>query len=788
MLKALTNIQDEGPEGVSSLLSGHAGIPKTLKFLPPTTSSEESSFLLSGGEDKTLKVWTVRKQFDSSRCVQSVSDAHKSPIVSLATVAIPGSKTALVVSGSVAMDLKIWLFDAGSLQLLQSISIANLRCIPLALALTTIGQNDEGLVLAAGGSSSIIHILTSSGKSGGFQFAKQASLTGHEGWIRSLDFQKGDGASSSDILLASASQDKYVRLWRISQGTEAPVVSSTDGDAVLPGKSPSNKAHHLTVANVSYFVTFDSLLLGHDDWIYTARWHPTRPQLLSTSADNSLSIWEADPASGIWITTARLGELSREKGATTATGSTGGFWTGLWSPSGTSVTTLGRTGSWRRWTHSEAGGWTQATAVTGHTRAVTGLAWQADGAYLLSAGADQTTRLHAECGGAGDGGAWRELARPQIHGYDLNCIAALGGGRFVSGADEKLYRVFREPRAAARLRARLTGGEVLSSAEEDDLPDAADMPVLGLSNKAVVEGGGGGRGGGGGEGAQDHNMATAEDPLDINHPPFEDALSRHTLWPEMEKLYGHGYEVCAVAAARGGHVVATACKASSVNHAVVRLFETARWTEVRPPLAAHSLTVARLRFSADNALLLSVGRDRQWAVFQAKEAGGVEYDLLQRMEKAHTRMILDCSWAPAGEGMKAAFVTAGRDKCVKVWVEGEKDGKMVFGLAATLAQKSPVTAVDFLDRQTKSGSYLLAVGTEAGQLSLLSLSPSDLKVASTVELDARLVRSADTWEASMLTNTAAFVFRNPSYSLHGDRLDPPSQGSCISPSPGRTTR
>ena len=38
--------------------------------------------------------------------------------------------------------------------------------------------------------------------------------------------------------------------------------------------------------------------------------------------------------------------------------------------------------------------------------------------------------------------AWNELARPQVHGYDMSCIAALDDFRFVSGAEEKVIRGF----------------------------------------------------------------------------------------------------------------------------------------------------------------------------------------------------------------------------------------------------------------------------------------------------------------------------------------------------------
>lgn len=41
---------------------------------------------------------------------------------------------------------------------------------------------------------------------------------------------------------------------------------------------------------------------------------------------------------------------------------------------------------------------------------------------------------------------WHEISRPQIHGYDMQCLAMVGRFRFVSGADEKVLRVFQAPR------------------------------------------------------------------------------------------------------------------------------------------------------------------------------------------------------------------------------------------------------------------------------------------------------------------------------------------------------
>jgi hypothetical protein len=64
---------------------------------------------------------------------------------------------------------------------------------------------------------------------------------------------------------------------------------------------------------------------------------------------------------------------------------------------------------------------------------------------------DQTTRIH----GLLPTNAWRELARPQVHGYDLVGVQFLDALKFVSIADEKVARVFEAPKAFVRLAKSL---------------------------------------------------------------------------------------------------------------------------------------------------------------------------------------------------------------------------------------------------------------------------------------------------------------------------------------------
>ncbi|KAI2470325.1 WD40 repeat-like protein [Annulohypoxylon bovei var. microspora] len=744
---ALWRPHNSTPRGVTNLLSGHKDVVKAVRFLPEL-EGESTTYLLTGSDDQCLKVWALSADSDDAggaSCIQTVH-AHTAPVNCIATLhgrTSPGSALRIFATGGADASIKIWVLEGNEIRLLQTLKTAP-KFFPLSIALSTLSQDGEGLVLAVAGTRDIVQVFVASSSTSP-EFQLQATLSGHEGWIRSLDFTWESNSPESDLILASASQDKYVRLWRFHQGKELPAATVNGADpsmgAFLPGRSPSNKAHRLNASEKDFSITFEALLLGHDDWIYSAKWYSDpstgKRQLLSTSADNTLAIWEADPSSGIWVTTVRLGEISREKGATTATGSTGGFWTGLWSPDGSSVACLGRTGCWRLWDHSAAQDqWMPRIGISGHTRSVTGIAWSKNGDFLLSTSADQTTRLHASWAKGGGAGTWHEMARPQIHGYDLNCIDSLGDSRFVSGADEKLMRVFEEPKAVARLLHRLcdvAGGDV------EAMPDAANMPVLGLSNKAIE--------------AVDDDLevrvpAAAEtldrdalDPgttvrrsaLEMEHPPLEDSLSRHTLWPEIEKLYGHGYEISCLAVSHDGTLVASACKASSVNHAVIRLFETERWTEVKPPLTAHSLTTTRLRFYPDDRYLLSVGRDRQWAVFERDNKNKQSYKLLQSNPKGHSRMILDAAWAPSTSSL--VFATAGRDKQVKIWRQSLADsGDSAMTCTTTIPETHPVTAIDFLHRDTENGTFLLAVGTEIGKISIYSIDAISFNVSSTLNL------------------------------------------------------
>ena len=705
--------------GVQALLNGHEETVTAVRILP----WEGGSVIASGSADRTIRIWeSSNRSLIGFHCAV-VLRGHRGSINCLAVRA----GHSLIVSGAADATVRVWRIGRSGkavegvlLQVIRSSS----RTFPLTVALHAHGS-PTCLFLAVAGTKQDVLIYASDSAEDSLEFNDVATLTGHEAWIRSLDFAGDSGDPKSDLFLASASQDRYIRIWRIGK-TKSNVHPKAPGPPNGPGRPHgglvASKNVGFCVAGRSYVAGFEALLSGHEDWVQSVSWNTgaSGKRLLSASADNSLSIWEPDATSGTWACTSRLGDVSAQKGATTATGSFGGLWLGLWGPSGTSLAALGRTGSWRRWNQSLPDErWIQSAAITGHFKGVTGLAWAKEGEYLLSTSLDQTTRVHA-CMRQGARQTWHEISRAQIHGYDINCIDSLKADMFVSGADEKLLRVFTKPRSTALLLGEFSGTEVRGLSH---LPSAATMPTLGLSSKTMdpVSGLNG--------------FDTAVSAPSASTPvhkgiqaemtsvllPTEDDLARNTLWPEIEKLYGHGCEIAAVTASHNGKVIASACKSSSLEHSVIRLYETESWREIKPSLSAHTLTVNCLKFSQDDRYLLSVGRDRQHTVFERDETSNVTYRALSVHPKSHSRMILGAAWAPLGH--RTVFATAGRDKLIKIWELAGGSSQV----RTSISTSDAVRSIEFHPRASHIG-LLLACGTESGEVSVYCIASSSLSV------------------------------------------------------------
>ncbi|SCZ88370.1 BZ3500_MvSof-1268-A1-R1_Chr2-1g04366 [Microbotryum saponariae] len=811
-LVALCESNSPTAHGIHKTLAGHEGNLTALRFSKtPSSNPTPSRHLVTGDSLGQVRLW---KQHSKTQqwSTRAVLSGHVKSISAVATVALGDGSNGdhfLVFTASSDASIRVWRIrtDAEP-ELVQKIDtkgkiplsletsflpasssqsqgvfppssrllLTNPVCFFPGVALA-VGSTDKRLAIYASPTASSIKVghpnqfllITARAHISPFQFTKSLSLEGHSDWIRCLSFITpipADAPSSStstslnydiassEVLLASGSQDNYIRLWRFSP---APVRTDsmtglTSGLEALDALDQSTssaegelrlKSHQFIVGDPSspscesFACASEAVLLGHDAWVTGLRWSPLVDpkdglRLLSASADRSMILWTPTPvvatsvpdedtsqsstlkgasSSSIWTSSRRFGEFSSATNL--------GFFGALWGFNARTVLANGWGGSWHAWRRKEAEegeaeSWDPIVATTGHFGEVRCAEWEPEGEYLMSAGHDMATRLHGPWRRKGPHGAqietWHELARPQIHGYPLSSIAFLDRLSFVSGADEKIVRVFSAPGNLVKSLNQLSQIEFVQDGE--DRPMAANVPPLGLSNRAIgksdaeeeqipkeAEGG-------------LYTTAFSNASLTVpDHPPYEEHLLGSTLWPEIEKLYGHGYELLSIAARRSegrsssSQLIATSCKATVEQHAVVRLFEPKLGKMVGPKdgLKGHSLSITKVVFGGEGGKwLLSVSRDRSWRVFKRTE----DEDLYRPHKagvKAHARIIWDACFSPDAE----TFFTASRDKSVKVW------STSTWHEIETIKFEEAATAVACT---RNGGKDVLAVGLENGEI------------------------------------------------------------------------
>lgn len=195
---------------------------------------------------------------------------------------------------------------------------------------------------------------------------------------------------SNNIYLVSSSQDRGIRIWKmaprnsISNGhginwKEVSLSSYIEGPVLVAGSS-------------SFQISLESLLIGHEDWVYSVEWQAPlvasadglayhQPQsILSASMDKTMMIWQPEKTSGIWMNVVTVGELSH---------CALGFYGGHWSPNGDSILAHGYGGSFHLWKNVDNDNWLPQKVPSGHFASVTDIAWARSGDYVLSVSHDQ---------------------------------------------------------------------------------------------------------------------------------------------------------------------------------------------------------------------------------------------------------------------------------------------------------------------------------------------------------------------------------------------------------------
>lgn len=290
-------------------LLGHQDSVTAVAWVSDVDTDSTTHYLVSGSTDGTVILWKVQLDVDqNTKCpwvmLQNFSNHHGGPVTCVAVGRMSPSDCSCVLvttGGDGCVSILCSEGNEYNFHEQQRLSFGTklVHCAALAHVVHPEVNNTHALILAMGFVDGSVQVYSSSGNNISFSLA--CNLVGHQNWVRGIDFIRTEGGK---ILLASGSQDRYIRLWSIHKSEPDSSVSLDSLGITKYAPKP-----RVDLGGVSYDIILESLLVGHEDWVMSVAWNKQKSHvlssaevtLLSSSMDRTMILWRKDVDSGAII-------------------------------------------------------------------------------------------------------------------------------------------------------------------------------------------------------------------------------------------------------------------------------------------------------------------------------------------------------------------------------------------------------------------------------------------------------------------------------------------------------